>query len=165
MSPTIVFTEVIREWSEVFMQRSMRDFKKFMDETDLSFSQINILMRLLHGGRAGVSEIGEQLGVTNPAASQAVDRMVQLGLIERTEDPADRRAKKLALTPKGRTLIEQGIETRSKWVEGLTEAFSPEEQSMIVSALTLLTAAARTTKEYEGLNTKGTKVTKEKDKK
>ena len=147
MSPTIVFTEVIREWSEVFMQRSMRDFRKFMEETGLSFSQINILMRLLHGGNTGISEIGDQLGVTNAAASQAVDRLVQLGLIERTEDPDDRRAKRLALTPKGRTLIEKGIEVRSQWVEGLTDALTPDQQSLIISALTLLTAAARTTKE------------------
>jgi DNA-binding MarR family transcriptional regulator len=147
MSPTIVFTEVIRAWSEVFMQRSMRDFRKFMEETDLSFSQINILMRLLHGGNTGVSEIGDQLGVTNAAASQAVDRLVQMGLIKRTEDPEDRRAKRLALTQKGRSLIEKGIEVRSQWVEGLTDALTPEQQSMIISALTLLTAAARATKE------------------
>jgi DNA-binding MarR family transcriptional regulator len=147
MLPTIVFTDVIREWSEVFMQRSMHDFRKFMEETGLSFSQINILMRLLHGGNTGVSEVGSQLGVTNAAASQAVDRLVQLGLIERTEDPEDRRAKKLALTPKGRTLIEMGIEVRSRWVEGITDALTPEQQGMIISALTLLTTAARATKE------------------
>ena len=147
MSPTLVFTEVIREWSEVFMQRSMRDFRKFMEETGLSFSQINILMRLLHGRRIGVSEIGEQLGVTNAAASQAVDRLVGMDLIERTEDPTDRRAKKLALTPEGRRLIEQGIEVRSQWVEGLTQALTLEQQDMIITALTLLTAAARATKE------------------
>ncbi|MGD0879396.1 MAG: MarR family transcriptional regulator [Anaerolineales bacterium] len=147
MSPTKVFTEVIREWSEVFMQRSMRDFRKFMDETGLSFSQINILMRLIHAGSTGVSEIGEQLGVSNAAASQAVDRLVILDLIKRTEDPADRRAKQLALTHKGHTLIESGIEARSRWVEGLTDALTPEQQTMIVSALTLLTAAARTTEE------------------
>ncbi len=147
MLPTIVFTDVIREWSEVFMQRSMHDFRKFMEETGLSFSQINILMRLLHGGNTGVSEVGIQLGVTNAAASQAVDRLVQLGLIERTEDPEDRRAKKLALTTKGRTLIEKGIEVRSRWVEGITDALTPEQQGMIISALTLLTTAARATKE------------------
>jgi len=147
MSPTLVFTEVIREWSEVFMQRSMRDFRKFMEETGLSFSQINILMRLLHGRRIGVSEIGEQLGVTNAAASQAVDRLVGMDLIERTEDPIDRRAKRLALTRKGRALIEKGIEVRSQWIEGLTDALTPEQQSLIISALTLLTEAAQATKE------------------
>jgi DNA-binding MarR family transcriptional regulator len=147
MSPTKVFTEVIREWSEVFMQRSMRDFRKFMDETGLSFSQINILMRLIHAGSTGVSEIGEQLGVSNAAASQAVDRLVVMDLIKRTEDPSDRRAKQLALTQKGRTLIESGIQARSKWVEGLTDALTPEQQNLIISALTLLTEAARATKE------------------
>jgi len=147
MSPTKVFTEVIREWSEVFMQRSMRDFRKFMDETGLSFSQINILMRLIHAGSTGVSEIGEQLGVSNAAASQAVDRLVVLDLIKRTEDPTDRRAKLLALSQKVRTLIESGIEARSRWVEGLTDALTPEQQNMIVAALTLLTAAARATEE------------------
>ena len=147
MSTTKVLTEVIREWSEVFMQRSMRDFKRFMDLTGLSFSQINILMRLVHGGSIGVSEIGEQLGVTNAAASQAVDRLVQLGLIERTEDPEDRRAKRLALTQKGHDLIDEGVEARSKWIEGLTDALTPEQQNMIISALTLLTEAAQKTKE------------------
>jgi MarR family transcriptional regulator, 2-MHQ and catechol-resistance regulon repressor len=147
MSPTKVFPEVIREWSEVFMQRSMRDFRKFMDETGLSFSQINIMMRLINAGTTGVSEIGEQLGVSNAAASQAVDRLVILDLIKRTEDPADRRAKQLALTQKGRILIESGIEARSRWVEGLTDALTPDQQTMIVAALTLLTAAARATEE------------------
>ena len=147
MSSTKVLTEVIRDWSEVFMHRSMRDFRRFMDETGLSFSQINILMRLVHGKSTGVSEIGEQLGVTNAAASQAVDRLVQLDLIERTEDPEDRRAKRLALTQKGRVLIEKGIEARSKWIEGLTDALTPEQQNMIISALTLLTDAAQKTKE------------------
>ena len=147
MSPSKVFIEVIHEWSEVFMHRSMRDFRRFMDETGLSFSQINILMRLIHRGSTSVSEVGDQLGVTNAAASQAVDRLVVMGLIKRKEDPDDRRAKQLALTPKGRKLIEAGIEARGKWIEGLTEALTPEQQSMIISALTLLTQAARKTNE------------------
>ena len=145
MSPTIILTEVIREWSEVFMQRSMRDFRRFMDSTGLSFSQINILMRLVHSGDTNVSEVGEQLGVTNAAASQAVDRLVGLGLIERTEDPMDRRTRRLALTPKGKATIDEGIEARSKWIEGVTDALNPEQQKMIISALTLLTEAARKT--------------------
>jgi DNA-binding MarR family transcriptional regulator len=143
MSPTKVLTEVIREWSEVFMQRSMRDFRRFMDETGLSFSQISILMRLVHRGSTSVSAVGEQSGVTNAAASQAVDRLVGLGLIERKEDPNDRRAKRLALTQKGRALINKGVEARSKWVEGVTDALTPEQQNMIISALTLLTEAAK----------------------
>ena len=143
MQPTEQLTGTVRAWSEVFMRRSMRDFRRFMGATDLSFSQISVLMRLFHGKNSGVSEIGDQLGVSNAAASQAVDRLVQMGLIERTEDPDDRRAKRLALTQKGCELMEKGIEARGKWIEGLTDALTPEQQALITSALHLLTEAAR----------------------
>ena len=147
MLPTKLLTEVIREWSEVFMQRSMRDFRRFMDTTGLSFSQINILMRLVHHGSTSVSEVGEQLGVTNAAASQAVDRLVVMDLIVRAEDPEDRRTKRLDLTQNGRAMIEKGIEARSLWIEGLTNALDHQQQNMIISALTLLTEAAKKTNE------------------
>jgi DNA-binding MarR family transcriptional regulator len=124
------------------MRRSGRDFRGFMDETGLSFSQINILMRLFHGGMCGVSEIGERLGITNAAASQSIDQLVNLGFIKRSEDPKDRRAKQLALTREGRDLIEKGIAVRSQWIEGLTAALTPAQQDMIIDALTLLTEAA-----------------------
>jgi len=79
MSPSEEFSNVVRDWAQVFMNRSMHDFKRFMEDTGLSFSHINILMRLFHGGNCGVSEIGEQMGITNAAASQTVDRLVQMG--------------------------------------------------------------------------------------
>jgi DNA-binding MarR family transcriptional regulator len=147
MLSTNLLSGVIREWSDVFMHRSGRDFKGFMDETGLSFSQISVLMRLKHGGNSGISEIGDRLGVTIAAASKAVDRLVQLGYIGRSEDPEDRRAKCLTLTEKGHALIEKGVEVRSKWIEGLTDALTSDQQNMIISALTLLTDAARNTQE------------------
>ncbi len=135
--------EVVHEWSEVFMRHFVHDFKRFMDDAGLSFSQVGILMRLYHGGKRGVSEMGDHLGVTNAAASQAVDRLVQLDLVKREEDPADRRAKKLALTERGRIQVQKGIEIRSKWVESLIDTLTLEQRSMIASVLTSLTEAAR----------------------
>ena len=147
MSPANELTEVIHEWSEVFMRRSGRDFKRCLDETGLSFSQFIVLMRLYHGSKSDVSGIGTQLGITNAAASQSIDRLVNLGLIERTEDPDDRRAKQLVLTRKGQALIRKSVEVRSQWIESLTEALPPEQQQVTILALTLLTKAARATKE------------------
>ncbi|MEZ0395572.1 MAG: MarR family transcriptional regulator [Anaerolineales bacterium] len=137
------FSEVVREWAKVFMHRSGRDFKRFMDATGLSFSQLNILMRMMHEDCIGVSDLGEKMGITNAAASQAVDRLVQMGLVERSEDPHDRRAKRLKLTPDGLALIKKGIEARSQWVENITQSLTTEQQEMVIRALTLLTDAAR----------------------
>lgn len=141
------FSEVVREWAEVFMHRSGRDFKRFMAATGLSFSQTNILMRMMHEECIGVSDISEKMGITNAAASQAVDRLVQMGLVERTEDPQDRRAKRLKLTVEGRALIQKGIEARSKWVETITQSLTAEQEDMVIRALTILTEAARKTED------------------
>ena len=143
MSSTEQFTQVLRDWAEVFMRRSMHDFKHFIDDSGLSPSQISTLMRLYYGGKCGVSDIGSHLGVTNAAASQMVDRMVQLGLFTRSEDTGDRRVKQVALTTQGRALVEAGVESRRRWMEKLTTTLSPEEQEAISTALMVLTEAAR----------------------
>jgi len=143
MPSTEQFTHALHDWAEVFMHRSMHDFKRFMDDSGLSPSQINALMRLHYRGKCGVSDIGEHLGVTNAAASQMVDRMVQLGLFTRSEDSADRRVRYVALTPEGQALVEAVVESRRRWMEELTTTLTPEEQEAIVAALIILTAAAQ----------------------
>lgn len=137
------FTRVLRDWTEVFMHRSMSDFKRFMDDSGLSPSQVSTLMRLHYSGACGVSDIGAHVGISNAASSQMVDRLVGMGLLQRREDPGDRRNKIIELSPQGHQLIEQGIEARRSWMEELTTALSPDEQQAIVTALTLLTHAAR----------------------
>ena len=137
------FSEVMGEWAEVFMHRSFRDFKRFMDDAGLSPSQANALMRLYHGALCGVSDIGGHLGISNAAASQMVERLVQMGLLERTEDSQDRRARQLKLTSQGQALVERGIEARRAWMESLTTNLTPIQQAMIAEALSMLTEAAR----------------------
>jgi DNA-binding MarR family transcriptional regulator len=143
MLPSKTISEVIQEWSEIFMRKSGHEFRHFMDESGLSFSQIIVLMRLFHVANCGVSKIGEEMGVSNAAASQAVDRLVQMGLIERSEDPDDRRSKRLALTQKGRELVTGGIKDRSLWIKKLAANLPIEQQQTVISALTILTEAAR----------------------
>ena len=125
------------------MQRSMSDFKRFMDDSGLSPSQVNTLMRLYHQSQCGVSEVAVSLGITNAAASQMVERLVQMDLLERTEDPFDRRVKQLSLTPNGRSLVKRGIDARRCWMEELTSNLTPEQQAHIAEALSMLTQAAR----------------------
>lgn len=143
MSPDQEFSQVLQEWAEVFMHRSMRDFKQFMADSGLSASQLNAMMRLYHGGECEISEIAEHLDVTLAATSQLVERLVQQGLVERVESPHDRRVKLLRLTSQGQVLIQRGIEARRCWMEELTYALSPQEQEEIKRGLKLLTQAAR----------------------
>jgi len=136
------FNQVLRDWSETFMRRSMHDFVQFSKASGLSMTQIHTLFRLHHAGMCGVTEVGDNLGVTHAAASQMVDRLVQQGLIERAEDPSDRRVKQLSLTSEGRRLVLDSIEARRHWMEQLTDFLDPEELEQIIQALTILTRTA-----------------------
>ena len=66
------FDDVLRQWTEVFMGRSMRDFSAFMRNHGLSMPQVLLLFRLYYQGQCGVSDIADHLAVTNPAASQTI---------------------------------------------------------------------------------------------
>jgi DNA-binding MarR family transcriptional regulator len=48
-----------------------------------------------------IGEVGELLGVTKQAAAKVVASLVDEGLVERREDPGDRRVAVLGLTPDG----------------------------------------------------------------
>jgi DNA-binding MarR family transcriptional regulator len=142
MASESLFNDALVDWMELFVGRSMRDFGTFMRHHGLSMPQVLLLYRLYNQGQCGVGDIADHLAVTNAAASQTVERLVQQGLLERNEDPNDRRAKQVALSPVGRQLIHDGIEARVHWTAELATILSAEEQSTITVALQALTHAA-----------------------
>ena len=136
-------TQSLRAWMDVFMHRSMRGWTHFTKSTGLSMPQFSILMQLYHKGMCGVSEISERFDITNAAASQLVDKLVQGGYLDRTEDPNDRRARQLHLTKNGEKLVNDGIEERYRWLEEIATKLNAEEREKVVEALTILTEAAK----------------------
>ena len=125
------------------MHRSMRGWGQYAKSTGLGMPQFSILMQLHHKGACGVSDISERFDITNAAASQLVDKLVQSSFIKRDEDPSDRRAKLLNLTDKGKKLIQQGIEERYRWVDELAGRLTAEERAQVSEALNIMTQAAR----------------------
>jgi len=143
MTKSIQITQPLREWMDVFMHRSMRGWTHFAKSTGLSMPQFSILMQLHYKGACGMSAISERFDVSAAAASQLVDKLVQAGYIERTEDPHDRRAKLLKLSTEGAKLVDGGIQERYRWMDELTTNLSAAEQTQISAALSILTEAAR----------------------
>jgi DNA-binding MarR family transcriptional regulator len=143
MTKSPQFSQAIRSWMDVFMHRSMRGWGLYAKSTGLSMPQFSILMQINYRGNCAVGDIGERFDITSAAASQLVDKLVISGLIQRGEDPHDRRAKLLNLTDKGRELIQRGIEERYRWVEQLEERLTFDEQSQVSEALNIMTHAAQ----------------------
>ena len=67
-----------------------------------------------------------------------LERLVQQDLIERSEDPHDRRVKQIVLTDKGRRVLEESTHTRKAWLNDMAKTFSDPEKATITEALGLL---------------------------
>ena len=142
MASSKLFASTMLEWAEVFMAHSMREWTRYVKASELSMPQFSTLMRLHYRGECGITDISEHLDVTAAAASQMVEGLVQKGLLERVENPHDRRAKQVSISTKGRALIEKGIEIRNQWTEQLTAHLTSDQQATVITALKYLTEAA-----------------------
>ena len=138
MESSELFTATLHEWMTVFMRRSMHNFISYSKEKGLSMSQIGALLRIFRGGKSCVSDIGDNLGVTSAAASQMLERLVQQGLILREEDPDDRRVRQIALTDRGRQILQESLAARQGWLENLAHTLSDSEREQITAALNIL---------------------------
>ena len=72
----------------------------------MTATQRLVLFETLEAEPIRLSDLSERLGVSAPTASRAVDALVELGLLERVPDPADRRAVRISLTRSGRKSVE-----------------------------------------------------------
>ena len=136
------FSQSLRGWMETFTHRSMRDWSRFVKTSGFSMPQFFLLMHLHHRAHCAISDLSEHMEISNAAASQLVEKLVQAGLLERTEDPNDRRAKQVSLSAQGKGLIEQGIQERYRWVDAVAARLNPEEQAEVSAALAVLAEAA-----------------------
>jgi len=134
------FVAALQDWIELSMRHSMRNFLRYARESGLSMSHLGAIFHVHRIGSCGVTEIGEHLGVTSAAASQMLDRLVEQGLVVRTEDHEDRRVKRIELTDKGQQVLEAGIQARESWMDSLAGVLDASEKQAIASALKLMIA-------------------------
>jgi DNA-binding MarR family transcriptional regulator len=128
----------LQKWNEVSMHHSMQSFFRYAKVNNISMSQVGTLFHLSHKGTLGVTDISERLGVTSAAASQMLDRLVQNNLLERSEDPNDRRVRQIRLTPQGHTLLAESLKIQQLWIHELVDSLSAEERDLVKSALDVL---------------------------
>jgi len=137
------FVRTLQSWTEIFMQHSMHNFIRHSKDNGISMSQIGALFHIHHKGHCGVTDLGEDIGVTSAAASQLLERLVQQGLVTRSEDPQDRRVKQIVLTEFGKGILKESIRARQGWLNDLSGTLSPAEKEQVMAALRILTEKAQ----------------------
>jgi DNA-binding MarR family transcriptional regulator len=109
---------------------------------ELSLPQTAVLFLMSKEGSTTAGEVARLTGRSPSATSRFLDQLVKLGLVTRTEDPQDRRQKRLHITPAGSALVGQ-IETRRAEAQlGLMAKLDEAERRHVLEAFRLLARAA-----------------------
>ena len=107
---------------------------------DLRFADGFVFQHLV-AGPLPIGALAERLGVTQQAASKSVADLERRGYVARTPDPADARARLVALTDRGRAAIEGGRRHRAEIADELAQRFGPRRVEAARRVLTETIAA------------------------
>lgn len=129
----VFMPEKIEEADHVWlvMMKAMRALTRCaaagIEDTGLGDSDFRVLENLLRKGPLPVNTIGLIVELTPGSISIAVDRLVAKGLVSRVESTEDRRVRIVALTPRGKALIDSAFRKHSGLVRRVFSELSPEE--------------------------------------
>ena len=107
---------------------------------EISAEQFHIL-RHIRKGNSSVSELAAIRQISRSAISQAVDLLVEKGLIARRENSEDRRYVDLDLTPAGDELLNAMIKKNRAWMMERLATLDSEEISSVMRGMELLKKA------------------------
>lgn len=126
---------------ERLLGQIIQDFMASMHRTGLSGAQIHALLYIFHTEDCQVSDIATLGGSSPAAASQLVERLVQQGLVERLEDPHNRRIRNLRLTEKSLRWMHEAVSS-NRSLASLMEVLSPRQRKTVRVAIGYLAQAS-----------------------
>jgi DNA-binding MarR family transcriptional regulator len=104
---------------------------------DISTEQFHVL-RHIRKGQGSVSRLAVAKRITRAATSQAVDALVNKGLVTRTRNTQDRRHVQLDLTAEGNVMLDSIFDNTRRWMMRMLAPLSDDELQVIISAMEAL---------------------------
>ncbi len=124
------------------LTRVIRALRRHGDSS-LTPSQVSALSTLEEFGAMRISAIAAYESLGAPAATRVVASLEELGLVDRTIDPDDKRASLINLTGLGRRTLSELWRERTLEITTMLERLSPKERATIEAALPALEKIAR----------------------
>lgn len=108
---------------------------------DGSLPRFDLMAQLdRHPGGLKMRELSRRLMVTGGNVTGLTDRLVAEGLVERRDDPADRRACTVLLTAEGKRQFRAMARAHEAWVVDLFGGLAPAQQAQLFELLGQLKA-------------------------
>lgn len=102
-----------------------------LEDKKVTVPQYNVLATLAQEGGVAMNRVASKLHISKPAITHLVDRLEKERLLARRAHPQDRRISLLALTPRGKSLV-QAVQKRFLSFAGETlSKVSPKDREII----------------------------------
>jgi DNA-binding MarR family transcriptional regulator len=111
-------------------------------DSGLTLTQLRSLFLISNKGSTNFRKLAEALEVTPSNVTGIVDRLVEQGLVSRTQNPEDRREMTLQATDKGQALVSNLREAGIKRMTQILSLLSLEELSALTQGLSAFIKAA-----------------------
>ena len=105
------------------------------DETDLTPHQGILLRALEERGPTSLTELRQSFPGAQSTLSEIVGRLARLGFVHKKPLPTDRRTVMVAITARGRAMVEQQRKVMRERHRNVLEKLSSEDQDRIVQAM------------------------------
>jgi DNA-binding MarR family transcriptional regulator len=116
-------------------------------QLDLTILQLKGLILLEVRDRITIGGIADGLGIGRPSASIIVEQLVQLGLVTRVEDTADRRRSLVGLSDNGRDLVARLHRGDEQHMESMFDRLCENDLVALTQGLNALTGAILASRE------------------
>jgi DNA-binding MarR family transcriptional regulator len=136
-----VVARVIADYDLLMHRLVSSHLPEFM-EVAVTMSQAKVLYTVLAAGSLRMSELAARLGVSLSTTSGQVDRLVETGLLDRHDDPSDRRQVVVTVRPAGEALLERFRELNDEQLRLLIDRIDDDSLTVVERAMTILAAAA-----------------------
>jgi DNA-binding MarR family transcriptional regulator len=105
---------------------------------ELSRTSTSVLAFLRDDGPQRITELAAREAVAQPSMTSLVSRLERDGLVERREDPADRRAVLVAITGEGERVLTDRRQARAAALAARLDRLDDDERSALAAAVPAL---------------------------
>lgn len=125
---------LVRQLFSLVGRLSQRESLSFQHASGLTMPQI-IVLHVLRRAEDTISGLAARLRMSLPATSQLVDRLVEAGLVQRTEHESDRRVRRVTIRPAGLRFLERLGNLRREEIDFALRSLAPLTRARFASAL------------------------------
>jgi DNA-binding MarR family transcriptional regulator len=112
----------------IFMNRELKHL-------NLTEGQVPCLMVLSHKHGVTQDDLAGMLHIDKGTIARAIQKLEDKELVQRVQDPVNRRRYRLSLTKKGEGIIPEILSVEKEWEDIIFKGFSDEERSQLVKGV------------------------------